>query len=135
MAFFPRSKIIVLIDFSDESFATLNTAMEIADDPSHVRVLHVLEELHPYEIGQRYGTVTHHTREQHILQAFNEHLTDPKYENIGRHVVFDNPLVLFQYRFTDAAERRATGNWWHRETVWAGPAWSSPSSSTKPSSE
>ena len=33
-------------------------------------------------------------------------------------------IVLYQYRFTDAAEGRATGNWWHRQSVWVGPAWS-----------
>jgi hypothetical protein len=33
-------------------------------------------------------------------------------------------IVLYKYRFTDASERRATGDWWHRESVWVGPPWS-----------
>jgi hypothetical protein len=33
-------------------------------------------------------------------------------------------IALDQYRFTDTSERRATGNWWHRDQVWLGPAWS-----------
>jgi hypothetical protein len=33
-------------------------------------------------------------------------------------------IVFYQYRFTDAAEGRVTGNWWHREPVWVGPGWS-----------
>jgi predicted DCC family thiol-disulfide oxidoreductase YuxK len=32
-------------------------------------------------------------------------------------------IVFYQYRFTDVAEGRQTGNWWHREPVWVGPAW------------
>jgi lipase maturation factor 1 len=32
-------------------------------------------------------------------------------------------IALYQYRFTTAAERRQTGDWWHREQVWIGPAW------------
>ena len=32
----------------------------------------------------------------------------------------------YQYRLTDRAEGRATGNWWHREPVWISPAWSLP---------
>jgi hypothetical protein len=32
--------------------------------------------------------------------------------------------VLYQYRFTTAAEANQTGDWWHREKVWVGPAWS-----------
>ena len=28
--------------------------------------------------------------------------------------------VLYEYSFTSAAERRATGNWWRREPVWVG---------------
>jgi hypothetical protein len=33
-------------------------------------------------------------------------------------------IVFYQYRFTNAAEGRQTGNWWRRETVWTGPGWS-----------
>jgi lipase maturation factor 1 len=33
-------------------------------------------------------------------------------------------VVLYQYRFTTFDERRKTGNWWNRNLVWAGPAWS-----------
>lgn len=33
-------------------------------------------------------------------------------------------VTLYQYRFTDTPERAATGDWWHRERVWRGPAWS-----------
>ena len=39
---------------------------------------------------------------------------------LGRNPFPENPprylrVVLYEYRFTDAAERRATGAWWHRE--------------------
>lgn len=33
-------------------------------------------------------------------------------------------IILYQYRFTDIAEGRKTGDWWHREPVWIGPGWS-----------
>ncbi len=33
-------------------------------------------------------------------------------------------IVLYEYRFTSRSERAATGDWWHREQVWVGPAWS-----------
>ncbi|HVT27109.1 MAG TPA: lipase maturation factor family protein, partial [Lacipirellulaceae bacterium] len=33
-------------------------------------------------------------------------------------------IILYQYRFTDQAEWRKTGDWWHRERVWVGPGWS-----------
>ena len=33
-------------------------------------------------------------------------------------------VVLYQYRFTNFAERRKTGNWWCRDSVWIGPAMS-----------
>jgi hypothetical protein len=35
-------------------------------------------------------------------------------------------IAHYQYRFTDAAEGRMTGNWWHREPMWIGPGWSLP---------
>ncbi|HTQ39321.1 MAG TPA: lipase maturation factor family protein, partial [Pirellulales bacterium] len=31
-------------------------------------------------------------------------------------------ITLCQYRFTDAAERERTGDWWKRTVVWVGPA-------------
>jgi hypothetical protein len=31
-------------------------------------------------------------------------------------------IVLYEYRFTNASEGRATGDWWHRERIWVGPA-------------
>ena len=33
-------------------------------------------------------------------------------------------IQLYQYRFTDADERRNSGEWWHRTQVWVGPIWS-----------
>lgn len=35
-------------------------------------------------------------------------------------------VVLYEYRFTDFSERRASGDWWRRQRVWTGPAWSLP---------
>jgi predicted DCC family thiol-disulfide oxidoreductase YuxK len=35
-------------------------------------------------------------------------------------------IMLYQYRFTDWAEWRKTGNWWDRSLVWRGPGWSLP---------
>jgi len=35
-------------------------------------------------------------------------------------------VTLYQYHFTDADQRRQTGNWWRRDQVWQGPAWSLP---------
>ena len=36
--------------------------------------------------------------------------------------------VLYHYRFTTYRERRATGDWWHRDQIWVSPAWSLPPS-------
>jgi lipase maturation factor 1 len=33
-------------------------------------------------------------------------------------------VSLYQYRFTDTAEWRQSGNWWHCDRVWEGPGWS-----------
>ena len=33
-------------------------------------------------------------------------------------------IALYQYRFTNRSERLATGDWWQRDSVWVGPAWS-----------
>jgi hypothetical protein len=43
--------VVVPIDFSDDSFAALDTAAELAADKADLRVIHVLPELEPAEPG------------------------------------------------------------------------------------
>jgi len=56
----------------------------------------------------------------------------PQVVNLLAHEPFSNRppqsvrVVLYEYRFTNFSERAASGDWWQRQRVWTGPAWSLP---------
>jgi len=91
MSWDPKRNVVVPIDFSDDSFTAIETALEIVEKPEDVRVVHVLTELSPMEPGEVWNTVDELTRSNHIKEAFRKRLTDAKYEGIQIDVVFGDP--------------------------------------------
>lgn len=67
--------VVVPIDFSDSSFEALTGALEIFE-PSQLRVVHVLAELSPVEIGVVFGTVDDATRAESVRASFLESLAE-----------------------------------------------------------
>ena len=86
-----KDRIVVPIDFSDESFAAIDTALEIANALSGIHAIHVLGELSPAEPGEIWGTIDHDTRSRHATQALRERLTGPNYGNIQIEIAFGDP--------------------------------------------
>jgi nucleotide-binding universal stress UspA family protein len=79
MTWLPRKTVIVPIDFSEDSFAALGTALELADDPSHVHVIHVLPVIEPAEPGVIWHTIDDKSRSDSAEQALRA-----KLEELGR---------------------------------------------------
>ncbi len=67
--------VVVPIDFSDSSFEALETTLEMFE-PSQLRVVHVLAELSPVEIGVVFGTVDDTTRAESVRESFVENLAE-----------------------------------------------------------
>ena len=84
-------RILVPIDFSEFSLKALDTALEVAGDPSQVHVVHVLGDLSPAEPGEIWRTVDHDSRRRHATQALKELLADPKLEKVSINVAFGDP--------------------------------------------
>jgi nucleotide-binding universal stress UspA family protein len=82
MSWWPKKTVVVPVDFSEESFAALDQALEMVDEPSHVHVVHVLVDLPPNEPGVVWGVVNNVSRIQHLKQAFAQRLTDEKYKGV-----------------------------------------------------
>lgn len=91
MSWWPKTNLLVPVDFSDEAFAAVDTALELVTDSSHVCVVHVLEELPVYEFAEDYGPLSHENRERNSRRAIRERLASAKYENVRIEVVFDDP--------------------------------------------
>ena len=86
-----KDRIVVPIDFSDESFAAIDTALEIANTPSGVHIIHVLGELSPAEPGLVWGTIDHDSRTRRVTKAVRERLADHKYDDIQVNIAFGDP--------------------------------------------
>lgn len=83
-----KDRIVVPIDFSDESFAAIDTALEIANTPSGV---HVLGELSPAEPDVVWGTFDNDKRTCYATESVRERLADPKYDDIQIRIAFGDP--------------------------------------------
>lgn len=75
-------KIVVPVDFSEESIAAVDSALAIASSPKDIHVLHVLPDLNATEPGVVWKTIDAEVRERHITQALQERLADPKYDGV-----------------------------------------------------
>jgi nucleotide-binding universal stress UspA family protein len=91
MAWLPKQVVVVPVDFSDESFAAIDTALELVADASHIHVVHVLPALEPAEPGVIWNSIDDNSRRRHAEQALRERLTDAKYVQLNLHIAFGDP--------------------------------------------
>lgn len=91
MNWLPRKTVVVPVDFSDDSFAALDTAVEMVAGNGDVRVIHVLPELEPTEPGVIWHTVDDVGREEHAAKALEAELLKRGHEGLAIHVCIGNP--------------------------------------------
>jgi nucleotide-binding universal stress UspA family protein len=75
MSWLPRKTIVVPIDFSDDSFAALDVAKELADDPGHVHLIHVLPIITPNDPGVIWEMIDDQSRVAHAQEALKTRLS------------------------------------------------------------
>jgi nucleotide-binding universal stress UspA family protein len=88
MAWLPKQTVVVPVDFSDESIAAVDAALELVADASHLHIIHVLPIITDYEAGLVWSTVSDQTRTEHAQLALRERLADAKYEKVRIAVAF-----------------------------------------------
>ncbi|MCH5376893.1 MAG: universal stress protein [Planctomycetes bacterium] len=101
MSWFPKRSIVVPVDFSDDSFAAVDTALELIDDPSGLHVVHVLPEPHAVEPGVEWQMIDNENRRRHAFEALRSALSDAKYEKVQVEIEFGSP----GYRIAEHAEK------------------------------
>ena len=82
MGWLPKTRIVVPVDFSDDSLAAVETALQMVDSAANVHIVHVLRELSPLEPGEVWDTVNTESRTEFAARSLRERLSDPKYENL-----------------------------------------------------
>jgi nucleotide-binding universal stress UspA family protein len=87
----PKHRVVVPVDFSDESFAAIDTALELVADAAHVSLIYVLPVIDPAEPGVIWTTVDDESRRHHAELALAERLTDSRYADIRREIAFGDP--------------------------------------------
>jgi nucleotide-binding universal stress UspA family protein len=100
-----KSNILVPVDFSDQSFSAVDTALDIAEDPSKVHVVHILHEPQSGHPDAIWVAVDHAKRREYARNALRDRLDDQKYKLVSQHVEFGDPGI----RIAELAEELGAG--------------------------
>jgi nucleotide-binding universal stress UspA family protein len=87
---FADKPIVVPIDFSEEAVGAIKVAVEIANSPEQITLVHVAPPTAPFEVGAVY-LVDDETRRERIFEAIQKRYADPNYCSLGREVIFGDP--------------------------------------------
>ena len=89
MSLFDIQKVVVPVDFSEDSGAAILKAMELTDDdPSKVYLIHVLADMSPADPGVLWGEISNAVRAQHVQEAILEQGLHPQVKSMHIEVAF-----------------------------------------------
>lgn len=91
MSWIPKKKVIVPVDFSEESFAAIATAMQLVAQPSHVVVVHVLQEISSLEPTEAWHSIDTPTRIRHVAKMLRERLDHAGYSEVVLDILVGDP--------------------------------------------
>lgn len=101
MSWFPKSVVVVPVDFSEDSFAAVDTALQLAAAPSGVRIIHVLPESTEPEPGVIWKPADTEREARKTIKSIRDRLSDPKYREVQIDVAFGDP----GYHIADFAQK------------------------------
>lgn len=85
------TRILAPVDFSKQSLASIDTAVDIAGQANRVHLVHVLPELSPTDPGVIWETVDDETRSEHVCDALHRHLDARGHQGVQVHTAFGDP--------------------------------------------
>ena len=91
MSWLPKSNVVVPVDFSDDSFAAIDVALDLVEGTSGVHLIHVLPQMLPMDPGVVWDTVDDSSRQDHAEDALRAKLKGDAYEGINVAVVIGDP--------------------------------------------
>jgi len=97
MSWFPKRTVVVPVDFSDDSLAAVDTALE----PSGVQVVHVLPEASMMDPDPVWLEIDNANRSDRTIDALRQRLPGERYEKLPIEIEFGDP----GYRIADFAHR------------------------------
>jgi nucleotide-binding universal stress UspA family protein len=91
MSWLPKKKVVVPVDFSDQSIEAAETAISLVEKPSGLCVIHVLPVVGELGVGVSLDTVHEDTYVQEATEALQDRLSAAKFAGFQCHVVFGDP--------------------------------------------
>lgn len=83
--------IVVPVDSSDECFLAIDTALQLAESPADVRLVHVIPELNSADPGIVWQEIDNENRRQHASDAIREKLSAAKYQGVEVDIEIGDP--------------------------------------------
>jgi nucleotide-binding universal stress UspA family protein len=91
MAWLPKRSVVVPVDFSEDSFAAIDTARQLVGAPGDLHIVHVLPTFEPNDLETIWMTVAPEARQEQTLKALHERLAQRGVAGVQTHVVFGEP--------------------------------------------
>ena len=91
MSWLPKQRVVVPTDFSDESVAAVDSALQIAAGPSSIHVVHVLPELVVIEPSVAWATIDDENRIAATEKQLHGVFADEKYRGVQIKVLVGDP--------------------------------------------
>ena len=91
MNWFPKNRVVVPVDFSDESFEAVEVGLSLVDDPSHLHVINVTPEVVSGDPGFAWNAMEKATRQEQLTKALTERLSDAIQQGLKIEILFGDP--------------------------------------------
>jgi nucleotide-binding universal stress UspA family protein len=88
---FSKNRVLVPIDWSEESFKVQQLTLEFVEKPSNLYVLYVLPNLNAGEPGVIWDAIDDDTRKEYVKKQFFERFNSPEYQSINFSVGVGEP--------------------------------------------
>lgn len=91
MTWLPKKNVVVPVDFSDDSLAAIDTALELVGSASQIHAIHVLPMLTVADPGVVWEPVDDESRRSHAEDALRQRLSDERHRGMKIEVSIGDP--------------------------------------------
>lgn len=91
MNWFAKKTVVVPVDFSEQSFAAVEIALDAVHDPSELHVIHVLPVLTGTDLVAGWDGPDDQMRQQAVEAVLRQRLDNAKYRDVNIVVAFGDP--------------------------------------------
>ncbi len=91
MSWFPKHTVVVPVDVSERSLEAVDVGLSLVDAPSHLHVIHVLQDITAHQPGMLFDILDEAQRRDQAKQSLAGRLSDPKHASVAIHVAVGDP--------------------------------------------